>query len=137
MIVWTRIMIEIFPVCLCGNLIQGYTSTIENIYQYISYPYFNLFDKNFCGGYSGVCCNSFGSSKKWFLEYVFPSIWFLHKIILILIHLIAFWDNRSALSIQGIVIIWIKKQKGKDDQDNTKSPQRIVMTVSYRTICIS
>ena len=76
MIVWTRIMIEIFPVCLCGNLIQGYTSTIENIYQYISYPYFNLFDKNFCGGYSG--------------EYVFPSIWFLHKILLILIHLIAF-----------------------------------------------
>ena len=126
MIVWTRIMIEIFPVYLCGNLIQGYTSTIENIYQYISYPYFNLFDQK----------NRFGSSKKWFLEYVFTSIWLLHKIMLILIYLITFWDNRTALSIKCIVIIWIKKKKGKDDQDNTKTSQRIVMTVSYRTICI-
>ena len=56
---------------------------------------------------------------------------------LILIYLITFWDNRSTLSIKGIVIIWIKKKKGKDDQDNTKTSQRIVMTVSYRAICIS
>ena len=126
MIVWTRIMIEIFPVCLCGNLIQGYTSTIENIYQYISYPYFNLFDQKFYVTYSDG-----------FLEYVFTSIWLLHKIMLILIYLITFWDNRIALSIKSIVIIWIKKKKGKDDQDNTKTSQRIVMTVSYRAICIS